>query len=343
MGFIDLRSDTVTLPTPAMREAMYKAEVGDDVYGEDPTVSALESLGAQKTGKEAGLFVPSGTMGNQIAIMTHTQKAEEVICEAEAHIYYFEAAGPACLSGVQLRPLQAKWGLLTPAQITEAIRPVDVHQPRTALICLENTHNRAGGTCYSMETLAGIRKVSQQKGIPIHMDGARLFNASIATGVSVAEISGQVDSVQFCLSKGLSAPVGTLLVGTADFIRQARRYRKMLGGGMRQAGIIAAAGIVSLNTMVERLPEDHANARFLAEAIAELGLGIDLDTVQTNIVVFDVTPINQTSAWLAERFKELGVRVSMFGEKRVRMVTHYGIDRANIETVIQTFRTILKR
>ena len=271
MKMIDLRSDTVTLPTAQMREAMYRAEVGDDVYGEDPTLVELETLGARMTGKEAGLFVTSGTMGNQVAVLTHTQRGDEVICEAESHIFYSEVAGLAVLSGVQARTVPSIKGIMSAETIEAAIRPQDIHQPKTTLICLENSHNRAGGTCYSLDSLAAIRKMADRRKLPVHMDGARLFNAALAQGVTVDKITQYADTVQFCLSKGLCAPVGSLLVGPADFIARARRYRKMLGGGLRQAGILAAAGIVALQHMVDRLAEDHANAAKLAEAVASAG------------------------------------------------------------------------
>lgn len=343
MEVIDLRSDTVTHPTPAMRDAIFAAKVGDDVYGEDPTVIELENLGAKMTGKEAGLFVASGTMGNQIAVMTHTNRGDEVICESEAHIFYYEVAGLAVLSGVQARPLPSVKGILSAETIEAAIRPKDIHQPKTALICLEDTHNRAGGTCYPLETLAAIHKVSTRHMIPVHIDGARLFNAAVAQNVKVDKIAQYAESVQFCLSKGLCAPVGTLLVGTADFIARARRYRKMLGGGMRQAGIIAAAGIIGLQTMVERMAEDHANAKQLAEALASAGFAVDLTTVQTNIVIFDVSRMGVKAADFAAKLKKEGILVSMFGEYRIRMVTHHGINTQEIGRIIDTLHRLLKK
>lgn len=333
MRVVDLRSDTVTVPTPAMRQAMFTAEVGDDVYREDPTVTALEELGAQMLGKEAGLYVTSGTMGNHVAAMTHTKKGDEIICEAEAHIYYLEAAGLACLSGAQARTLVGERGILTANMIAEAIRGVDVHQPDTGLICLENTHNRAGGTCYPLSELAAIKKLAGERGIPVHMDGARIFNAAVAQGVPVSEIAAQADTVQFCLSKGLAAPVGSLLVGPRAFIEKARRFRKMVGGGLRQAGIIAAAGIVALKTMVDRLAEDHANARGLAEALANSGYGIDMATVQTNIVIFSMVGLKTSAPEFVAKLKEQGVKANAFGDTRVRMVVHYGVSREDIEYV----------
>ena len=343
MKMIDLRSDTVTQPTAQMREAMYRAEVGDDVYGEDPTLVELETLGARITGKEAGLFVTSGTMGNQVAVLTHTQRGDEVICEAESHIFYSEVAGLAVLSGVQARTVPSIKGIMSAETIEAAIRPQDIHQPKTTLICLENSHNRAGGTCYSLDSLAAIRKMADRRKLPVHMDGARLFNAALAQGVTVDKITQYADTVQFCLSKGLCAPVGSLLVGPADFIARARRYRKMLGGGLRQAGILAAAGIVALQHMVDRLAEDHANAAKLAEAVASAGFAIDLSTVQTNIVIFDVSRMGVKAADFAAKLKKAGVLVSVFGEYRVRMVTHYGITAEDIATVTEILHRLLKK
>lgn len=331
MRVVDLRSDTVTVPTPTMRQAMFTAEVGDDVYREDPTVTSLEELGAAMLGKEAGLFVTSGTMGNQVAAMTHTKKGDEIICEAEAHIYYLEVAGLACLSGAQVRPLVGERGIMTAKMIAEAIRMKDVHQPDTGLICLENTHNRAGGTCYSLAELAAIKKLAGERGIPVHMDGARIFNAAVAQGVAASEIAAHADSVQFCLSKGLAAPVGSLLVGPRPYIEKARRFRKMVGGGMRQAGIIAAAGIVALKTMVDRLADDHANAHVLAEAIANSGYSIDMAAVQSNIVIFSMSGLKTSAPEFVAKLKEQGVKANASGDTRVRMVVHYGVSREDID------------
>ncbi len=343
MNMIDLRSDTVTKPTPEMREAMYRAEVGDDVYGEDPTITELESLGARMTGKEAGLFVTSGTMGNQVAVMTHTRRGDEIICDAEAHIFYSEVAGLAVLSGVQARTIPSVKGILSAETIEAAIRTEDIHQPSTSLICLENTHNRAGGTCYPLETLAAVRKVADRRKIPVHIDGARLFNAAVALGVPVDKITQYADTVQFCLSKGLCAPVGTIITGRSDFIARARKYRKMLGGGMRQAGILAAAGIVGLTSMVDRLAEDHQNARRLAEDLASAGFSIDLSTVQTNIVMVDVSRMGVKAVDFASKLKKAGVLASVFGEYRIRMVTHHGITSVEIGTVVDTLNRLLKK
>ena len=343
MQIVDLRSDTVTHPTPQMRKAMYEAEVGDDVYREDPTIIKLEELGAQMTGKEAGLFVASGTMGNQIAVMAHTKKSDEVICETESHIFYYEVGGIACLSGAQPRPITGVNGILTADQIKSVIRSNDVHAPDTGLICLENTHNRAGGTCYTLENLEAIAQLATAHALPVHMDGARIFNAAVALGVSAAEIAHHTQTVQFCMSKGLGAPVGSLLTGSKDFINKSRRFRKMVGGGMRQAGILAAAGLVALTNMVDRLADDHKHARILGEELANLGLKIDLSTVQTNIVIFDVSPTGKTAKVFADQLRSGGIKVNEFGEYKIRMVTHYGISRKDIDYTLAVVARIIAR
>lgn len=334
MRIVDLRSDTVTLPTPAMRQAMYQAEVGDDVYREDPSIRKLEELAAEMTGKEAGLFVTSGTMGNQVAILTHTQKGDEVICEAEAHVYYYEVGGMVTLAGVQPRTIASPKGILTAETISQAIRADDIHQPPTSLICLENTHNRAGGTCYPLPVLQAIQELAKQRNIAVHMDGARIFNAAVAQKTSAQVIAQYVDSVQFCVSKGLCAPIGSLLVGKHAFIERARRYRKMLGGGMRQAGILAAAGIVALTQMVDRLAEDHDNAVYLAQAVADQGYGIDVTTVETNIVIFDISPFALSIEQFISDLNSRGIKANPFGTTKVRMVTHHGISRSDVTYAI---------
>ena len=342
MRIVDLRSDTVTKPTAEMRKAMYEAEVGDDVYHEDPTITKLEELGAQLTGKEAGLYLTSGTMGNQVAIMTHTKKSDEVICEMDAHIYYYEVGGIACLSGAQPRTIIGDRGILSAGQIREAIRSSNVHAPDTGLICLENTHNRAGGTLYPLENLQEIAELAAKHNIPVHMDGARLFNAAVALNIPAAEITQHVHTVQFCLSKGLGAPVGSLLTGSHAFIEKARRFRKMVGGGMRQAGIIAAAGIVALTKMVDRLAEDHEHARILATGLSEMGLHVDLTTVQTNIVIFDVSPIGKTAHDFAAQLGQNGIKVNVFSEYKIRMVTHLGVESADIDYTLTVAARICK-
>ncbi len=341
MKQIDLRSDTVTLPTAEMREAMYKAEVGDDVYGEDPTVLNLEKLAAEITGKQASLFVPSGTMGNQLAAMSHTVHGEEIICEQESHVYYYEVGGLAVLSGLQTRTIVGDRGRLSPAIIEAGIRGKDIHQPQSSLIWLENTHNRAGGTFYRPDQLSAIRNTADDYSLKIHMDGARVFNAAVAQRISVKELVQHVDSVMFCLSKGLCAPVGSILAGSKEFIEKARRNRKMLGGGMRQAGILAAAGLVSLNKMVDRLAEDHDNAKRLAEGIADLGLEIDMETVQTNIVIFKVDKSKKSADKITSDLREAGILASQFGSEKIRMVTHYGITFNDINATLAALKKVI--
>lgn len=341
--FIDLRSDTVTVPTIEMRAAMVQAPVGDDVYGEDPTVNKLEELAAAKTGKEAALFLPSGTMANQVAVLTHCQRGEEVIMEAQAHVFYYEVAGLAVLAGVQTRPVPGEDGKLSPKQIEEAIRPIDIHVPRTSLLCLENTHNRAGGIVTTPEEMLEIRKVADKYQVPIHLDGARIFNAAIALKKNVNELVKDVDSVMFCLSKGLAAPVGSILVGKKDFIQQARKMRKLLGGGMRQAGILAAAGIISLENMVDRLAMDHENAKFLAKELNGVGgIKINLSKVQTNIVLLDLSDTVMDAPTLLSKLAEKNVRASQFGPYTVRLVTHKDISLEDIEGTIQRIKSIMQ-
>lgn len=338
---VDLRSDTVTLPTPAMRQAIAEAELGDDVFGEDPTVNRLEELAAERMGKEAAVLVTSGTQGNLIGVLSHTQRGDEVIVGDQAHVFHYEVAGCAVIGGVQLRTVRNLDGRLDPAEVEAAIRPPNIHHPRTSLVCLENTHNRCGGAVLDASQTAAIAAVAHRHGAAVHLDGARIFNAAVALGVEARTLTAAVDSVTFCLSKGLSAPVGSVLCGSKTYIETARRYRKMLGGGMRQAGIIAAAGIVALNTMVDRLAEDHDNARLLAEGLAELpGLRLDPTTVRTNIVIFDVTAAIGASG-LAARLKDRGILCSLPGPNRIRMVTHYGIVRSDIERALQAAREVL--
>lgn len=335
MKIVDLRSDTVTKPTEEMREASFRAEVGDDVYGEDPTVNRLEELAASMLGKEAGLFVTSGTQGNQIAILAHTRPGEEIILEAESHIFYYEAAAAAALSGVQTRIIEGSYGMMPIAAIESAIREEDLHIPRTSLICLENTHNRAGGTVLPLDYMKAVYN-SKPQTIPVHLDGARIFNAAVSLGVDVKEIAQYSDTIQFCLSKGLSAPVGSLLVGSSDFINRARRMRKRLGGGMRQAGVIAAPGIVALTTMVERLSEDHRLAKQLAGGLAEIpGISIDLAHVDTNIVIADIAGLSCATDDFIKQLAVVGILVSKFGKRLVRFTTHRHITESDIEYVLE--------
>jgi threonine aldolase len=338
---IDLRSDTVTLPTPEMRRAIAEAEPGDDVYGEDPSVLRLEAMAAERMGKEAALLVTSGTQGNLVGVLSHTQRGDEVIVGDQSHILNYEVAGCAMVGGIQLRAVPNVDGMLNPADVQAAIRSADVHQPRTGAVCIENTHNRNGGAVLDAAQTHAIAAVAHAAGIPVHLDGARIFNAAVALGVDVRTLTAEADSVTFCLSKGLAAPVGSLLCGTKSYIQIARKYRKILGGGMRQAGIIAAAGIVALNTMVDRLAEDHANARFLAEGLAELpGINLNPEKVCTDIVIFDVTAPQGATALIAS-FRERGLLCGQAGPNRIRMVTHYGIERADVERALQIARDVL--
>ncbi len=337
---IDLRSDTVTLPTPRMREAMYRAEVGDDVFGEDPTVNRLQEMAAERVGKEAALFVASGTMANLVSVLTHCGRGDEMIVGDRAHMFLYEAGGASALGGVHVRtvPNQPD-GTLRPADVEAAIRPDNVHFPRSRLVALENTHNRCGGAALSAEQIHAVAAVAHAHGLRVHLDGARIFNAAIALGVPASTLAAEADSVSFCLSKGLSAPVGSLICSSREFIAEARRNRKIVGGGMRQAGVLAAAGIVALEEMIDRLAEDHANARLLAEAIAEIpGLAIDPRTVQTNIVIFEVTDPALTPAELSRRLLAEGVKIDPIEERKLRAVTHYGIERAHIEEAIRALR-----
>jgi len=339
---IDLRSDTVTLPTPRMRDAMSRAELGDDVYGEDPTVNRLEQLAADMLGKEAALFTASGTMSNLLAALTHCRRGDEMIVGDEAHMFYYEVGSASALGGIHSRQLPNRHGALDPVDVEAAVRGENIHFPRTRLVCLENTHNRHGGVAITVEQTEAVVSVARRHGIRVHMDGARLFNAAVALGVEPRRLVDGCDSVGICLSKGLCAPVGSLLLGTAEFVCEARKYRKMVGGGMRQAGVLAAAGIVALEEMVDRLAEDHANARLLAEGIADLpGVYVDLAAVQTNIVVLELRRPDMSAAEFIGRMKELGVKATDFGANLVRMVTHYGITRSDVETTVRAARQVL--
>lgn len=324
---IDLRSDTVTRPTAAMREAMFAAEVGDDVYGEDPTVNRLERDAAALFGRQAAIFVPTGTMGNQIAIRLHTKHGQEVVCEARAHVLDWEMAMSAAFSGCQLRTVIGERGILTWDMIRQAIAPKIYYRAQTGLICIENTHNMAGGTVMPVAMMREICEGAHAAGLPVHLDGARIFNAAAALGVEVAELTRGFDTVMFCLSKGLGAPAGSMLVGSRVAIEQARIFRKALGGGMRQVGVLAAAGLIALHDMPARLTDDHANARLLAEAVAgESNAEIDLYAVQTNIVIFKLRDGRDAAAFCAG-LKQNGVLASAIGPQSVRFVTHYDVDR----------------
>jgi threonine aldolase len=341
---VDLRSDTLTLPTPEMREAMARAEVGDDVWGEDPTIHRLEALAAERLGKAAGLFVTSGTQGNLVSVVTHTRPGQEVVLDLDSHIYNYEVAGGAVIGNVQMRPTKTARGFLTPEQIREALRPANIHLPQTGLVCVENTHNRHGGTCCTPEEIAAVAAVAHEAGVPVHLDGARLFNAAVALGRPAADFARHVDSVTFCVSKGLAAPVGSVICGSAEFIERARRWRKMLGGGMRQAGIIAAAGIVSLEKMVDRLAEDHANARRLGEGLATMpGLSVNLSNVQTNIVIVRVERGAPATDSLVKGCAARKVKVHAMGPAAIRCVTHKDVDAEDISRALEAFRELTGR
>jgi threonine aldolase len=346
MDYIDLRSDTVTKPTPEMREAMAKAEVGDDVYGDDPTVNRLQEMAAEMTGHEAGLFVASGTMGNLSAVLAHCQRGDEVILGKDAHTYRYEAGGISVLGGVHSCQLPNQPdGSIALDDIEGAIRADDPHQPITRLIALENTHNRCGGTVQSVEYTRQVLGFAHARGLKVHLDGARVFNAAVALGVDVRELTALVDSVTFCLSKGLSAPVGSVLCGDREFIKKAHRIRKMLGGGMRQVGVLAAAGIVALEKMVPRLGEDHARARTLAEGLSEnRGLVLDAGTPATNMVFMNLAEdVPMSADEVAEKMKERDVLVGVSGARRFRLVTHCWINDDGVDKAVAAFGEVLSK
>jgi threonine aldolase len=345
MDYVDLRSDTVTKPTPAMRDAMSRAEVGDDVYGEDPTVNRLQKLAAEMTGKEAGLFVASGTMGNLAGILAHCGRGDEVILGNKAHTFLFEAGGISALGGVHSCQLPNQPdGSLALEDVEAAIRPDDPHDPITRLVCLENTHNRCGGVYQTPEYTRRAAELAHAHGLAVHLDGARIFNASVAQNVDVKELTSPVDSVTFCLSKGLCAPVGSVLCGSKEFIKKAHRLRKMLGGGMRQAGILAAAGIVALETMTVRLAEDHARAKKLADGLKQVpGLVVQAGSPATNMVFVSIDASVPYSAEKVQvRLKERGVLLGVTGARQFRLVLHYWIDDAGVEQAVAAFREAAK-
>lgn len=341
MKEIDLRSDTVTHPTQEMREAMARAELGDDVMREDPTVNRLQEMAAEMMGKEAALFVPSGTMGNLLAVLTHCGRGDEVIMGDLAHTFLYEAGGVAALGGVMphIIPNQPD-GTLKLEDIRAAVRPDDVHHPISRLVVLENTHNRCGGVPLSVEYTRQVGELAHRQALLLHLDGARIFNAAVALGASAAVLAAPADSVTFCLSKGLCAPVGSVLCGTVEFIEKARRIRKQLGGGMRQAGVLAAAGIVALTKMIDRLAEDHRRARMLAEGLANIsGLRLDHPVPATNMVFVRLADsVPHSAAQVAECLRRDGVKVGVVGERRFRLVTHYWIDDQKVEKAIEAFR-----
>ncbi|HVJ06072.1 MAG TPA: GntG family PLP-dependent aldolase, partial [Candidatus Saccharimonadales bacterium] len=325
-SWIDLRSDTVTLPSDQMRRAMASAEVGDDVYGEDPTINRLEARAAEIFGREAAIFVPSGTMGNQIAIKLHTRPGQEILCEERGHIFNWEMAMLSWFSGCVVRPVSAPQGILSWDLLAPKVAPSTYYVAQTGLISMENTHNMAGGTVTPVVAMEDICAKAHERGLPVHLDGARIFNAATYLGKPVAEITRRFDSVMFCLSKGLGAPVGSLLVGAKDFIAQARSVRKALGGGMRQAGILAAAGLIALEQGPARLHEDHETARLLAEGLAEIpGVEIDMSTVQTNVVICDVSATGKPSAEIVSALKSQGVLAGTVNPQLIRFVTHLNV------------------
>ena len=329
---LDFRSDTVTWPTPEMREASFKAKVGDDVMGDDPTVNELERIAAEITGKEAALFVTSGTMGNAVSVLAHTQRGDEIILEKSSHIFINEVGGLAVMGQLMARTVPGELGWMKPEDIEKAIRSENIHYPPTRLVCIENTHNSAGGIAITSKQMKADWDVAKKHDLAVHMDGARVFNAAVALGVDVKELTKYADTVQICLSKGLSAPVGSIVVGPADVVKKARKYRKMLGGGMRQAGIIAAPGIIAITKMVDRLKDDHDNARLLAEGLTKIGIKV-VNQVQTNMVYIDYTPIGWNDADWNKAMKKIGWK-SEGHSGGTRLCTHYGIEHEDIMAFI---------
>jgi threonine aldolase len=344
MRNVDLRSDTMTKPTPSMRRAMAEAEVGDDVFGEDPTVNRLEKMAAERMGKEAAVFVTSGTMGNLVSQLAHCGRGDELILGSRSHTFFFEQGGSAAVGSIHPRtvPNQPD-GKLALEDIEAAIRVDNVHFPQTRLIVLENTHNQCSGYPLDAAYMKAVGEIARRHGLKIHVDGARIFNAAVALNVDARDLTAEADSVSFCLSKGLAAPVGSMVCGTRDFINQARRARKLLGGGMRQAGVMAAASIVALNEMVERLADDHANAKKLAQGLANIpGISVDPAHIMTNIVFIDITHSDMTAEELVNRLNEAGVRISVGGPQRLRAVTHYHISSDDIDYTLSVFAKVLK-
>jgi threonine aldolase len=338
---IDLRSDTVTKPTPEMRQAMAEAEVGDDVFGEDPTVNKLQERVAALLGKEAALFVPSGVMANQLAIKAQTQPGDEIIVERGSHIVHYETAAPSVISQVQLYTISGRRGVLQVEDLVSAVRPEVYYMPRTALICLENTHNKAGGTIYPLEEMQRISSFARERRIALHLDGARIWNASVATGISPATYAAHFDTISVCFSKGLGAPVGSALVGSRAVIEKARKFRKVLGGGMRQAGILAAGALYALEHNLDRLREDHDKATLFAQEVAHVpGFEIDLPSVQTNIVIIEIRKTGKTSAQILETLRSNGVLVTEMGPTALRAVTHLDVTREAVQEAARIIQSI---
>ena len=338
---IDLRSDTVTLPTPEMRRAMAESSLGDDVYGDDPTTNRLLEVAAGRMGKQAATFVPSGTMGNLIGVAVNAQRGEELIADADSHVFYYETAGAAAVCGVQIRPVRTEAGVMTPRQIVDVVRPRDdTHQPFTAAITFENTHNRHGGVVWPLEDLRAASDAAREQGLRVHLDGARIFNAAVALGVDASEIADCADTVTFCLSKGLACPIGSIFCGSRESVDEAKRWRKRLGGGMRQVGVLAAAGLIALDTMVDRLAEDHANARTLAEGLAEMpGVTCDLSRVQTNLVYFHLERI--TAPEFVDAAKARGLLSDWMGPTTMRLVTHHGVNAEDVQSTLKICEEVL--
>lgn len=337
---IDLRSDTVTVPTEEMRKFMMLSDVGDDVYGEDKASKQLESMSAEMFGKESALFIPTGTMGNQLAVMTHCQRGQELCCDDDAHVYYLERGGAAVMAGVQIRTMVASKGIVTPEILEEYWRGEDIHYPVAKLVWVENTHNRSGGTVYPLEVLKKIQKWSNDKKMVTHMDGARIFNASIASNIPVNEIASTVDTVMFCISKGLGAPVGSLLLGEKEYIAEARRWRKMMGGGMRQVGFLASAGIYALNNHIQRLSEDHDFAKEIAKELSLLGYILPSGNPETNIVMVEVPASYETAKLFTAKLKEKGLLVNSFGARVIRIVTHQNVNSDRIGEITKIFKEV---
>ncbi len=341
MQKIDLRSDTVTQPTSGMRQAMAEAEVGDDVFGEDPTVNKLQEKIAELLGKETALFVPSGTMGNEICIKCHTRRGDEVICEYGCHIYNFESGGVSFLAGVQIRPIVGNRGVITAEQVEKVINPTEYHFPQSKVISIENTHNSSGGTVFPLEELARLYDLAQNRGLKLHLDGARIWNASIATGIAVKKYAQFCDTISVCFSKGLGAPIGSIIAGSGKFIKEAHRFRKIYGGGMRQVGILAAAALYALENNFNRLKEDHENAHVLAEKLSAIpGLTLDLESVHTNIVILDIKKTSRSVAEIITEVKNRGVLVVPFGSTRIRAVTNLNVSQNDIYSAVQVFEDI---
>jgi threonine aldolase len=338
---IDLRSDTVAMPSPEMRKAMAEAPLGDDVFGDDPTVNRLLEVAAERLGKEAAVFVPSGTMGNLIGVAVNAHLGEELIADAQSHVFYYETAGAAAVAGVQIRPVATDAGVMSPEQIAAAVRPRnDPHQPISAAISFEDTHNLHGGIVWPFDALRAASDAAHAHGLRVHLDGARIFNAAVASGVDVADIAACADTVTFCLSKGLACPAGSIFCGSREDVERAHRWRKRLGGAMRQTGVLAAAGLIALEHMIDRLAQDHANARTLAEGLSEMpGVSCDLARVQTNLVFFELD--NMTAPKFNDECAKRGLLADWSGPKRMRFVTHYGIDAEDVQSALKVCEEVL--